>query len=88
MDLGMDEARQRRLLDRERRRAERLRLLAGGPPSPCIGVCRLDERTGYCLGCFRTIEEIGDWMAMMPDEKEALMPELARRRAQAAEPCP
>ncbi len=47
-----------RLLERERRRAERRRLLASGPPSPCIAVCRLDEATGFCEGCFRTIDEI------------------------------
>ena len=25
--------------------------------TPCIGLCRLDEK-GVCLGCFRTIKEI------------------------------
>ena len=29
--------------------------------SPCIGVCRLDEDTGYCLGCGRTGAEIAEW---------------------------
>ena len=76
----MDEARQRRLLERERRRAERRQLLDGGPPSPCIGVCRLDDRTGYCLGCYRTIDEIADWMIMMPDDRHTLLETLAFRR--------
>ncbi len=76
----MDAARQRRLLDRERRRAERRRLLESGPPSPCIGVCRLDDRTGYCIGCYRTIDEIGDWQIMMPEDRHALLEALARRR--------
>ena len=71
---------QSRLLDRERRRAERLRLLASGPPSPCIAVCRLDEATGYCEGCWRTIDEIRDWIIMLPDERQAVLQRLAERR--------
>ncbi len=70
---------QSRLLDRERRRAERLRLLASGPPSPCIAVCRLDEATGYCEGCWRTIDEIRDWIIMLPDERHAVLRRLAER---------
>ena len=77
----MDEARQRRLLDRERRRAERRRRVESGPPSPCTAVCRLDERTGYCIGCYRTIDEIGDWTIMMPEDRHALLEKLALRRA-------
>ena len=68
------------LLDRERRRAERLRLLASGPPSPCIAVCRLDEATGYCEGCWRTIDEIRDWIIMLPDERHEVLQRLAERR--------
>ncbi len=29
--------------------------------SPCINVCSLDNATGYCQGCYRTIEEIQGW---------------------------
>ena len=72
-----------RLLERERRRAERRRLLASGPPSPCIAVCRLDEQTGWCQGCFRTIDEIRDWIIMLPDERHAVLARLAERRATA-----
>jgi predicted Fe-S protein YdhL (DUF1289 family) len=75
---------QRRLLDRERRRAERRRLLASGPPSPCIAVCRLDAATGYCEGCYRTIDEIRDWIIMLPDERHAVLQRLVARRGGAA----
>jgi predicted Fe-S protein YdhL (DUF1289 family) len=71
---------QRRLLDRERRRAERRLLLASGPPSPCIAVCRLDEATGFCEGCYRTIDEIREWIIMLPDERHAVLQRLAERR--------
>ncbi|MGH8141845.1 MAG: DUF1289 domain-containing protein, partial [Steroidobacteraceae bacterium] len=29
--------------------------------SPCIDVCEFDSRTGYCLGCARTLEEARKW---------------------------
>ena len=29
--------------------------------SPCINVCRMDEQSGLCAGCFRTIDEISVW---------------------------
>ena len=36
--------------------------------SPCIGVCTIAPTTGFCRGCFRTIDEIARWRAM--DERE------------------
>jgi predicted Fe-S protein YdhL (DUF1289 family) len=68
---------------RARRRAERQRLLASGPASPCISVCQLDDRTGWCLGCYRTIDEIRDWIIMPPDERRQVLDRLTERRAQA-----
>ncbi|MEL6644261.1 MAG: DUF1289 domain-containing protein [Pseudomonadota bacterium] len=29
--------------------------------SPCVGLCKYDETTGYCLGCARTEDEIAGW---------------------------
>ncbi|WP_394779416.1 DUF1289 domain-containing protein [Undibacterium sp.] len=36
-------------------------LQAGPVPSPCIGICKMDEAAGICSGCFRTIDEIIRW---------------------------
>jgi len=80
----MDDAATQRLLARERRRAERQRLLASGPPSPCVSICRLDDRTGLCVGCFRNIDEIRDWMIMPPDERQTVLRQIDERRAAAA----
>ena len=76
-DLADIEAKQRR---REERRALRLRALAEGPPSPCISVCQIDDVTGLCLGCRRTIDEIRDWIIMPKEEREKLLEALAQRR--------
>ncbi len=29
--------------------------------SPCIGVCSIDDTTGFCHGCYRTKDEIKAW---------------------------
>ena len=43
--------------------------------SPCISVCRMDERTGLCSGCLRTIDEIATWSVLDDDARRARLPE-------------
>ncbi len=52
-------------------------------PSPCIGICSMDEENVYCRGCYRTRDEIGGWVLMSRDEKLALL-EISRTRRKAA----
>jgi predicted Fe-S protein YdhL (DUF1289 family) len=49
--------------------------------TPCINVCLLDERTGYCVGCGRSIREIAGWASMTELERRAIMRELPERKA-------
>ena len=49
--------------------------------SPCILVCSIDMKTGYCFGCGRTSGEIGDWLTMSSTERRALMDILPARVA-------
>lgn len=50
--------------------------------SPCENICQLDPRSGYCIGCLRTIDEIGDWLEMTNEEKRNVLKQLdARKRA-------
>ena len=30
-------------------------------PSPCVSICVMNPVTGWCEGCLRTLEEIGEW---------------------------
>jgi uncharacterized protein len=30
-------------------------------PSPCVSVCRIDDASGLCQGCYRSLDEIMDW---------------------------
>ena len=47
--------------------------------SPCILVCSIDMKTGYCFGCGRTRDEISAWLDMTPDKRRAVMAELPAR---------
>lgn len=53
-------------------------------PSPCISVCRIDDASGLCEGCLRTLDEIAVWSVMNDDDKRAVWTSLAARRADAA----
>ena len=48
--------------------------------SPCNSVCRIDERSGWCLGCFRTLDEIVAWSALNDAQKRAVRDALLVRR--------
>jgi len=54
----------------------------GEVASPCINVCKMDARSGFCEGCFRTIDEIACWSGATREEKLAVLAKLeARKRA-------
>lgn len=47
--------------------------------SPCILVCSIDMKTGYCFGCGRTRAEIAAWMTMSGEERRNVMRDLPAR---------
>jgi len=52
--------------------------------SPCIGVCAMDDLSGLCQGCYRTIAEIKTWWDMNQGEQKDLLTALEERQLQAA----
>ena len=52
---------------------------AGPLPSPCINLCKMDEATGLCLGCRRTIPEIIAWGKASEKDKRAMWQAIKRR---------
>jgi len=50
-------------------------------PSPCISICVIDEPTGLCAGCYRTLDEIAGWIDLSAAERRAVVANLALRRA-------
>ncbi len=51
------------------------------PPSPCTGVCLIQDTHGWCEGCGRTLDEIAGWPAMTPAERAGTLTHLAGRLA-------
>jgi hypothetical protein len=48
--------------------------------TPCIGVCQIDKQTKLCVGCYRTLQEIGVWRRMPDEERDKVMADLPRRK--------
>lgn len=49
--------------------------------TPCIKVCVVDGASSLCLGCFRTLSEIGGWSGLTDDQRAAVMADLPARRS-------
>lgn len=47
--------------------------------TPCILVCSIDMKTGYCFGCGRTRDEVGAWSLYTPQERRNIMDSLPAR---------
>ena len=62
------------------RAREVLQADAGQPvPSPCNSVCRIDAHTGWCEGCFRTLDEIAAWGSLEDGGKRVIWEDLRGR---------
>ena len=57
--------------DQERRRVE----------SPCVGACVIDERSGLCEGCLRTLDEIALWGSSSPAQRRQVLARVEARRS-------
>ena len=47
--------------------------------SPCVKICMIHPETGLCIGCRRSIDEIGRWSAMTPEERSEIIAVLPER---------
>ena len=47
--------------------------------SPCKNICALDATRRFCIGCFRTREEIARWRDAGEDEKRRIKAAAAAR---------
>ncbi|MTI42062.1 DUF1289 domain-containing protein [Roseibium hamelinense] len=48
--------------------------------SPCIKICKIDQASQTCFGCFRTLDEIAAWSRMNDTQRDQVMADLERRR--------
>lgn len=49
-------------------------------PSPCVGLCTLNAKTELCDGCFRSMDEIREWIIMPREEKLEALDEIQLRK--------
>ena len=53
------------------------------PASPCVNICILDTH-GYCIGCYRTINEIAAWGRLSASDQRAVLVLVGQRAAERA----
>lgn len=53
-----------------------------GVVSPCIGICRIDVRSGWCEGCYRTRDEIAAWSRLCDDQRRQIVLLLEQRQTE------
>lgn len=59
--------------------------IADAPPkSPCVEICRMDAARQLCIGCLRTLDEIGGWSGFSDERKRQVLAAVAERRATGA----
>jgi len=49
--------------------------------SPCKKICVVDPQGSICVGCFRTLDELGRWTQMSDADRKAVKAALPQRRA-------
>ena len=48
--------------------------------SPCIQVCTHDEEEEFCIGCYRTKQELQDWWIMTREQKLETLKKIEERQ--------
>lgn len=47
--------------------------------SPCVKTCRIDDASGFCVGCGRTLDEIAAWGSLSEAGRRDIMSRLSNR---------
>lgn len=47
--------------------------------TPCVQVCQIDQMLRLCLGCGRTLDEIGRWSKLSDPQRIMVMQQLPQR---------
>jgi predicted Fe-S protein YdhL (DUF1289 family) len=64
-----------------RRRASPVRNIDHTIPSPCVKVCQFKKDELVCKGCYRSQDEVRNWMIMSKDDKLKSLAQVALRQA-------
>jgi predicted Fe-S protein YdhL (DUF1289 family) len=47
--------------------------------SPCVDICKFDDKTGFCIGCMRTRDECKSWTKMTDKHRKKIIEDRPRR---------
>tara|TARA_Y100000389_G_scaffold189395_1_gene213078 strand:+ start:1626 stop:1841 length:216 start_codon:yes stop_codon:yes gene_type:complete len=47
--------------------------------SPCKNICKIDEGNGLCIGCYRDIEEVSNWIYLTDEQKKIVLSKAQER---------
>ena len=61
-----------------------MKAMPGAVASPCTSVCRMDDASGLCVGCARTLDEIANWSVLDDDARRTIVAALPARKASLA----
>jgi predicted Fe-S protein YdhL (DUF1289 family) len=48
--------------------------------TPCVRTCVIDQHSGFCLGCCRTLHEISYWTRYTHEERQHILQQLPSRK--------
>lgn len=48
--------------------------------SPCNGNCVIDPKLDFCKGCFRTINEIIEWLSFTDEHRKVVLQKIEERK--------
>ncbi|MDC0215472.1 DUF1289 domain-containing protein [Candidatus Pelagibacter sp.] len=47
--------------------------------SPCEGICSINKKSNFCIGCGRTIEQISKWSNFNETKKKKIILQIKNR---------
>ena len=71
----------------ESSRGARMITAGGEVASPCVSVCAIDPATGFCVGCYRTLDESAAWVGLGAAARLAVWDAIEERRKRADANC-
>ena len=48
--------------------------------SPCVNICKIDDKTGLCIGCNRNEDEIFNWIYFSDNKKKKILSTLKTKK--------
>ena len=47
--------------------------------SPCINICKINNDSGLCIGCYRNINEVYNWIRFTDKQKKIVLSKIHKR---------